>query len=216
MKKSIKINIGVILVFIITVLTLFINNITTPRSLSKQELLVNGLFLFQEPKEISDFSFMSSNNKTFTKKDLEDKWTVMYFGFSKCPNECPVAMHELSKLKKLLAEKDFKLDDKQWVLITIDPERDSPKIIDEYAKGFDPDFIGLSGSRPMLLSLATQLAVNNKMPPMDSKDNKHDHLNDHVNNIILLNPEGQFVGFFRPPFDISRLSLTYQSITQVN
>ena len=216
MKKSIKINIGVILVFIITVLTLFINNITTPRSLSKQELLVNGLFLFQEPKEISDFSFMSSNNKTFTKKNLEDKWTVMYFGFSKCPNECPVAMHELSKLKKLLAEKDYKLDDKQWVLITIDPERDSPEIIDEYAKGFDSDFIGLSGSRPMLLSLATQLAVNNKMPPMDSKDNKHDHLNDHVNNIILLNPQGQFVGFFRPPFDISRLSLTYQSVTQIN
>lgn len=216
MKKSIKINIGVILVFIITVLALFINNITTPRSLSKQELLVNGLFLFQEPKEISDFSFMSSNNETFTKKNLEDKWTVMYFGFSKCPNECPVAMHELSKLKKLLAEKDYKLDDKQWVLITIDPERDSPKIIDEYAKGFDLDFIGLSGSRPMLLSLATQLAVNNKMPPMDSKDNKHEHLNDHVNNIILLNPEGQFVGFFRPPFDISRLSLTYQSVTQIN
>jgi len=216
MKKSIKINIGVLLVFIITVLTLFINNITTPRSLSKQELLVNGLFLFQEPKEISDFSFMSSNNKTFTKKNLEDKWTVMYFGFSKCPNECPVAMHELSKLKKLLAEKDYKLDDKQWVLITIDPERDSPEIIDEYAKGFDSDFIGLSGSRPMLLSLATQLAVNNKMPPMDSKDNNHEHLNDHANNIILLNPQGQFVGFFRPPFDISRLSLTYQSITQLN
>ena len=216
MKKSIKINIGVILVFIITVLALFINNITTPRSLSKQELLVNGLFLFQEPKEISDFSFMSSNNKTFTKKNLEDKWTVMYFGFSKCPNECPVAMHELSKLKKLLAEKDYKLDDKQWVLITIDPERDSPKIIDEYAKGFDLDFIGLSGSRPMLLSLATQLAVNNKMPPMESKDNNHEHLNDHANNIILLNPQGQFVGFFRPPFDISRLSLTYQSVTQIN
>ena len=216
MKKSIKINIGVILVFIITVLTLFINNITTPRSLSKQELLVNGLFLFQEPKEISDFSFMSSNNKTFTKKNLEDKWTVMYFGFSKCPNECPVAMHELSKLKKLLAEKDYKLDDKQWVLITIDPERDSPKIIDEYAKGFDSDFIGLSGSRPMLLSLATQLAVNNKMPPMESKGNNHEHLNDHANNIILLNPQGQFVGFFRPPFDISRLSLTYQSVTQIN
>ena len=109
-----------------------------------------------------------------------------------------------------------KLNDKQWVLITIDPERDSPEIIDEYAKGFDSDFIGLSGSRPMLLSLATQLAVNNKMPPMDSKDNNHEHLNDHANNIILLNPQGQFVGFFRPPFDISRLSLTYQSITQLN
>ena len=66
----------------------------------------------------------------------------------------------------------------------------------------------------MLLNLATQLAVNNKMPPMDNEDNNHEHLDDHVNNIILVNPKGQFVGFFRPPFDISRLSLTYQSVTQ--
>ena len=66
----------------------------------------------------------------------------------------------------------------------------------------------------MLLNLATQLAVNNKMPPMGNKEDNHEHLDDHVNNIILVNPKGQFVGFFRPPFDISRLSLTYQSVTQ--
>ena len=58
------------------------------------------------------------------------------------------------------------LDDKQWVLVSIDPERDTPEMIDNYAKGFDADFIGLSASRPMLLNLSTQLAVNNKMPPM--------------------------------------------------
>jgi protein SCO1/2 len=49
---------------------------------------------------------------------------------------------------------------------------------------------------------------------MDNKEGNHKHLDDHVNNIILVNPKGQFVGFFRPPFDISRLSLTYQSVTQ--
>ena len=138
----------------------------------------------------------------------------IYFGFSRCPDECPVAMYELSKLAKVLREKDFYMNDKQWILITIDPERDTPETIDKYAKGFDSEFIGLSSSRPMLLNLATQLAVNNKMPPMNNKEDNHEHLDDHVNNIILVNPEGQFVGFFRPPFDISRLSITYQSVTQ--
>ena len=123
-------------------------------------------------------------------------------------------MYELSKLANVLREKDFNMDDKQWVLITIDPERDTPEIIDKYAKGFDREFIGLSSSRPMLLNLATQLAVNNKMPPMDNKKDNQEHLDDHVNNIILVNPKGEFVGFFRPPFDISRLSLTYHSVTQ--
>jgi protein SCO1/2 len=197
-------------------MTLFVNNLTTPRALSKQELLVNGLFLFQEPKDISDFTFESGKSKVFTKDNLLGKWSLIYFGFSRCPDECPVAMYEISKLVNVLREKEFYLEDKQWILITIDPERDTPEIIDSYAKGFDSDFVGLSANRPMLLNLATQLAVNNKMPPMDKNMGNHKHLDDHVNNIILINPEGKFVGFFRPPFDISRLSLTYQSITQAN
>ena len=97
------------------------------------------------------------------------------------------------------------------MLVSIDPERDTPEEIDKYAKGFDEDFIGVSNIRPMLLSLATQLSVNNVMPSEDSMD--HSHLDNHVNNIILLNPNGDFAGVFRPPFDISGLSLTYQSVT---
>ena len=157
-------------------------------------------------------SFFSSKQKAFTKNDLIGKWTLMYFGFTKCPDECPTTMYQLSKLIKVLRDKDYKLDDKQWVLVSIDPERDTPDMIDKYAKGFDKDFIGVSNSRPMLLSLATQLSVNNVMPD-HSNHMDHSHLDNHVNNIILLNPNGDFAGIFRPPFDVARLSLTYQSVT---
>lgn len=136
----------------------------------------------------------------------------MYFGFTKCPDECPTTMYQLSKLIKVLRDKEYKLDDKQWILVSIDPERDTPEMIDNYAKGFDKDFIGVSNNRPMLLSLATQLSVNNVMPS-SSNHMDHSHLDNHVNNIILLDPNGDFAGIFRPPFDVSRLSLTYQSVT---
>ena len=208
---NIKKNIFFIAVFIAAVLALFINKLTTPRVLSTNELIVNGLFLFEEPKEISDFSFYSANGVEFTKDNLKGKWTLMYFGFTRCPDECPTTMYQIKKLVNILREKDFLLDDKQWVLVSIDPERDTPEEIDKYAKGFDEDFIGVSNIRPMLLSLATQLSVNNVMPSDDSMD--HSHLDNRVNNIILLNPNGDFAGVFRPPFDISRLSLTYQSVT---
>ena len=208
---TIKKNIFFIVVFIASVLALFINKLTTPRVLSTNELIVNGLFLFEEPKEISDFSFYSANGVEFTKDNLKGKWTIMYFGFTRCPDECPTTMYQIKKLVNILREKDFPLDDKQWVLVSIDPERDTPEEIDKYAKGFDEDFMGVSNIRPMLLSLATQLSVNNVMPSEESMD--HSHLDNHVNNIILLNPNGDFAGVFRPPFDISRLSLTYQSVT---
>ena len=209
---SIKKNLLIIAIFILTVLALFINKLTTPRVLSNNELLINGLFLFETPKEISDFSFFTANEGTFNKSDLIGKWTLMYFGFTRCPDECPTTMYQMSKLIKVLREKEFPLDNKQWVLVSIDPERDSPEDINKYAKGFDDSFIGISNTRPMLLNLATQLSVNNVMPSNDSMD--HSHLDNHVNNIILLNPNGDFAGLFRPPFDISRLSLTYQSVTQ--
>ena len=209
---TIKHNILLIVIFMITVVGLFINKLTTPRILSANELLANGLYLFESPKEISDFIFYSANKTEFTKSDLIGKWTLMYFGFTRCPDECPTTMYQMSKLIKVLREKEFPLDNKQWVLVSIDPERDSPEDINRYAKGFDDSFIGISNTRPMLLSLATQLSVNNVMPSNDSMD--HTHLDNHVNNIILLNPNGDFAGVFRPPFDISRLSLTYQSVTQ--
>ena len=209
--NAIKKNIIIIILFIFVVLALFINKLTTPRTLSKNDLLINGLYIFDEPKQISNFEFFTSNNKSFTKEDLMGKWTLMYFGFSRCPDECPTTMYELSKLIKILREKGSKLDDKQWILISIDPERDSPNEIDTYAKGFDRSFIGASSSRAMLLSLATQLSVNNINPSKNSTD--HSHLDNHVNNIILFNPNGEYVGIFRPPFSTPRLSLTYQSIT---
>ena len=209
---TIKKNLLIIAIFILTVLVLFINKLTTPRTLSTNELLINGLFLFEAPKKISNFSFFTADGGEFSKSNLMGKWTLMYFGFTRCPDECPTTMYQLSKLIKVLKEKEFPLDNKQWVLVSIDPERDSPEDINKYAKGFDSSFIGISNTRPMLLSLATQLSVNNVMPSNDNTD--HSHLDNHVNNIILLNPDGEFVGFFRPPFDISRLSLTYQSVTQ--
>ena len=209
---TIKKNILIILVFISTVLALFINKLTSPRVLSENELLINGLFLFETPKQISDFTFLSEDNIEFKKEDLIGKWTLMYFGFTRCPDECPTSMYQMSKLVKVLREKNFPLEDKQFVLVSIDPERDSPEQINKYAKGFDEAFIGVSNVRPMLLNLATQLSVNNVMPSGEKTD--HSHLDNHVNNILLLNPNGEFAGVFRPPFDLSRLSLTYQSVTQ--
>ena len=208
---TIKKNIILIGLFIFIVLSLFINKLTTPRVLSTNELLINGLFLFENPKQISDFNFYSANGEVFNKTNLNDKWTLMYFGFTRCPDECPTTMYQISKLIKVLREKEFPLNNKQWVLVSIDPERDSPEDIDKYAKGFDEAFVGVVNERPMLLNLATQLSVNNIMPSSDKSD--YSHLDNHMNNIILLDPNGDFVGIFRPPFDISRLSLTYQSVT---
>ena len=133
MKNNIRLSLLLIFVFIATILYGFVNKLTAPRILSNEELLINGFYKLQEPIALSDFKLEMEDGSYFTKSDLQDKWTIMYFGFSNCPSECPVTMSELRKLINALREKDFMLDDKQWILVTIDPERDSAKDINFYA-----------------------------------------------------------------------------------
>ena len=212
MKNNIRLSLLLIFVFIATILFGFVNKLTAPRILSNEELLINGFYRLQEPIALSDFSMEREDGSLFTKSDLQGKWTMMYFGFSSCPSECPVTMSELRKLINALREKNFELVDKQWVLITIDPERDTAKDINFYASRFDSDFVGLRAERPTLLSLTTQLNVA-KVKPMKHDMHSIEELSNHVNNIILIDKNAEYIGYFRPPFDISKLSLTYQSIT---
>ena len=67
----------------------------------------------------------------------------MYFGFTNCPDECPITMSELRKLITTLREKNFPLEDKQWILVSIDPSRDSVEDINLYASRFGYSFEGL-------------------------------------------------------------------------
>ena len=95
MKNNIRLSLLLIFVFIATILYGFVNKLTAPRILSNEELLINGFYKLQEPIALSDFSLEREDGSLFTKSDLMDKWTIMYFGFSSCPSECPVTMSEL-------------------------------------------------------------------------------------------------------------------------
>ena len=194
------------------VLSLFVNKLTTPRYLSPNELLVNGYYQFPNPKEFSNFQFFSSNDLHVNKEVFKEKWTLVYFGFTRCPAECPVAMSLIKNLYSKLASKGFDLTDKQVLLVTIDPENDSSNDVDKYAKAFNNSFIGARGDRPMLLSLATQLNIMVIEPSKNTHSNHISHLENHSNNILLINPDGKYAGFFRPPFDEDKFLLTYQSV----
>ncbi len=212
MNKNIKISLALIILFMVSVLSLFINKLTTPRHLSETELKLNGYYQFPNPREFSNFQILTSNNLMLEKDIFKGKWTLIYFGYTRCPAECPVAMSLIKTLYSTLESKGFKLDDKQVLLFTIDPENDTPNDVDKYAKAFNESFIGARGDRPMLLSMATQLNVMVVEPPKNMHVNHMDHLENHSNNILLINPDGQYVGFFRPPFNEEKFLLTYQSV----
>ena len=87
-----------------------------------------------------DFSLPDSDGKTRTMKDFAGKVTVVFFGFTQCPDVCPTTMAEVSAVKKALGKDGDKL---QAVFISIDPGRDTAPVLKAYVANFDPSFVGL-------------------------------------------------------------------------
>ena len=110
-----------------------------------------------------------------------------------------------------LIEKGVDISNLKLILISIDPEHDDKELINRYAKGFFSEFYGVQTSRPQLLSLATQLDVLITAPPDHHNEDTY-HLDNHQNNLILINQSGNYHGFFRPPFNLENVLLTYQSV----
>ena len=194
-----------------TVLFFFTKKLTTPRELSREELLVNGFYELPQERKISNFELKTSDGILLNNEFLLNKWTLIYFGFTRCPAECPVTMSIARDLFNTLIEKGVDISNLKLILISIDPEHDDKELINRYAKGFFSEFYGVQTSRPQLLSLATQLDVLITAPPDHHNEDTH-HLDNHQNNLILINQSGNYHGFFRPPFNLENVLLTYQSV----
>jgi protein SCO1/2 len=101
-------------------------------------------------------SLPDQTGKTRTLADFKGKVTVVFFGFTQCPDVCPTTMAELAQIKKALGPAGEKL---QGVFITVDPERDTPERLQAYMQGFDPSFIALRGTPEQTAAVAKDFRV---------------------------------------------------------
>lgn len=136
------------------------------------------------------FSLIDENNQPFTSKNLVtgDKFSILYFGFTHCPDVCPDELDKLGDMLTTLRKDGIEL---QPVFITCDPARDSPEIIKEYLEDFDPLIIGLTGTYEQVKNCCKQFRVYFSTPP-DVKPGQ-DYLVDHLIFFYLMDSEGNFV-----------------------
>lgn len=104
----------------------------------------------------SGLSLPDQNGKTRTLADFKGKLTVVFFGYTQCPDVCPTTMAELAQVKKALGADGDKV---QGVFITIDPERDTPEILKAYMGSFDPSFVALRGTPEQTAAVAKSFKV---------------------------------------------------------
>ncbi|MFV2004572.1 MAG: SCO family protein [Gammaproteobacteria bacterium] len=158
---------------------------------------IQGIIL-SPARKIAVPALIKDDGKVFTLDDLTGHWSLLFFGYTHCPDICPVTMGVVAQAKKTAAADGKTFPDVFFV--SVDPERDKVKMLGEYVQYFDKDFIGVTGDKDLIKALALQMSVvNMKMPVADTNDSAY--LVDHSAALLLLNPEGKLVAFLNPPHD---------------
>ncbi|RTE89833.1 MULTISPECIES: SCO family protein [Bradyrhizobium] len=155
---------------------------------------MGGISKVAQPAAIGGpFQLTDQNGKAVTDKSLKGKPTLIFFGYTHCPDVCPTSLFEISEVLRVMGKDADKVN---AVFISVDPERDTPATIKEYLSSFDPHLEGLSGDPAEIAKVITSYRVYAKKIP--TKDG--DYTMDHTALIYLMDRDGRFVS----PFNLKR------------
>lgn len=206
-KTNIRITVAAVVVLISLVVAAFVNRMSQPGYMSDSQLQLNGAYVLPKPRIIKPFDLVDHDGQPFTLAQLEGKWTMLFFGFTNCPDVCPATMAIMRQFKQLMADTDA-VNDVQVVLLSVDPARDTPAVLKPYVEYFDPEFIGVTGEFLQLQALAQNLnAAFYKVP-----GGGENYQIDHTANVVLINPYGHYHGFYKPQLEPAKMKITFRSI----
>jgi len=164
------------------------NNDTNAQNAALEKLQenLNSATVFPDDfKSIPTFSLLHGEDQPFTEKQLSDKWTVLFFGFTNCPDICPNTLNEMTGVVSELSASG--MDAPQIVFITVDPVRDTVEKMTEYVNYFNTEFIGVSGDLTDITELTSKLGIVVRyIADPDGGDNYNV---DHTASMLVIDPK---------------------------
>jgi protein SCO1/2 len=127
---------------------------------------------------------------TVTDRDFRGRWMLVYFGYTHCPDACPTTLNDMASTLDKMTKADR--DRVVPIFITVDPDRDTPEVVDDYAKAFGPAFIGLSGSQAEISAVEREYRVYAQKHPLKGQD----YAMDHSSIVYVMRPDGGFSSIF--------------------
>jgi protein SCO1 len=147
--------------------------------------------VLEPPKTITDFTMQTDEGSDFYLSDLEERVLLVYFGYTHCPDFCPTTLYKVRQAMDTLGDD---AEHFQVAMITVDPERDTPDVLNQYMKAFDPSYIGLY--QPDEDQLATVLAefgvFSEKDPPAEGST---EYTVSHSTHLFLVDASGMRIAF---------------------
>ena len=175
-----------------------------------QPLEISGIYL-PEPKPLAEFELIHDSDQPFTRQDFKGQWSFLYFGYTFCPDACPLTLAQLNQLDKQLSAKNAD-QGTAYMLISVDPKRDTPQRLAEYTRYFNPKFSGATGQPQQLQSLTKPLGVYYSVP--ENPEDPENYLVDHSSTVILINPDAELQALFTPPHKPNQMAEEFIAIRQ--
>ena len=206
-KQGIMRTVIIILVIMMALVIGFIAASSREPVKTFEELAAEGAILYKVPRFLPEFTLNTDAGETLTAESFKGQWSVLFFGFTYCPDICPTTM---AVLKQWYEQLDPALaKDTQVYLVTVDPARDTAAKLGPYVDYFNPEFIGITGEFLDLHRFATALNVPFAKAPGSGKE---DYLVDHGSSVAIIGPDGYFTGFWKPPVSVEMMAATYPNI----
>ena len=166
------------------------------------------------PMQIPPFALTDHRGERFDESRLADRWTFLFFGYTYCPDVCPVTLASLRDARALMAEQagEGDLSDLQFVFVSVDPERDTLDRLAQYVPYFHPEFIGATGEPEDLEPLTGALGVYHERTRGEAGEREEGYLLDHTVSVMLIDPDAKLHAIFAEPHEPAEVARTFALI----
>lgn len=174
--------------------------LNSSQELDSAELLDAGIVMLPQGRDVPDLTLTNQDGEPVSMEQLKGRWNLLFFGYTFCPDICPATLAELRQLRGKLPEAVNQ--QLQPILVSVDPERDTPDQLKKYLDYFGAGFMGFTGSLDSIQTLANAVGV----PFIPADTSKENYTVDHGGNLALIGPDGRLRGFLRGPLRTEKLA----------
>ena len=173
-----------------------------------QETLTTSLALPTDFKSVADFELQDVNGEPITQAVLDDKWSLMFFGYTQCPDVCPITLQILKNVVTQLEEQGKEAP--QIVFVSVDPVRDTSEVMKKYIAYFDERFVGITGDMNKVHAMTSALGIVASFTA--NEDDPDNYLVDHSASMLLIDPQRRLRAKVTPPLEVDNIISDYLNI----
>lgn len=156
---------------------------------------------------LPEFSLLDGAGRPFTRDSLRNRWSLMFFGFTHCPDVCPTTLGVLGQVHKQLANLPI-AQQPAVIFVSVDPQRDTPEIVGKYVHFFATDFIGVTGSVAAVDQLTAAIGVPVARVLLPSGD----YTVDHSGAVFVVDPDAALRAVLSSPASADAISADYRRL----